>query len=391
MTAKLQRVPYSSERRFINRNDPIELVTSLVERVSRGERPRRRVVIIYGERGTGKSWLLQHLDHLIASSGMAVSCYLDLRRYQNQPPARAGDHVSQILQKLAQVLDGGGLPAEADCNCWSDLVVDKTRELPRPLLLLVDHVTEMEAPFLELLEAHLLAQLSAFPHVLILLAERGRGHGWKAIGLRLHTHPIDLAPFSAEETLAQLQDQVPRSPYPADEIHGLGGGFPWANYLLAEVPRTQQVGRLDQIVEGYINGQGGLRPIVETLSVLRHFTDSHIEEMVNSCHEVQRDAGMGPADCTALRQRLVDAGLARWSKLASQYKMDEALQRVLISYLEGAQKELLICLHCAAFCMYRSWAQKYDPRWQHEADHHSSELLRLGVSAQDCTCPPDEE
>ncbi|HID63144.1 MAG TPA: ATP-binding protein, partial [Anaerolineae bacterium] len=81
--------PEYSPDKFVDRETEVNLVLERAHTLAEGRTVDRRVVIFTGERGTGKTWLLAHLQtELLALSGVTVFLF-SLREYADWDPILA--------------------------------------------------------------------------------------------------------------------------------------------------------------------------------------------------------------------------------------------------------------------------------------------------------------
>ena len=78
-----ERLLYNHDQ-FVDRTDEVQLVLSKVQRLPRNDSLKRRTVIFHGQRGTGKSWLLQEVVYQLKDKTNVLSVYLDLAAYATQ-------------------------------------------------------------------------------------------------------------------------------------------------------------------------------------------------------------------------------------------------------------------------------------------------------------------
>jgi hypothetical protein len=337
----------------VDREETLEIVLQKVRRISAGLPVERRVVIFHGQRGSGKTWLLQELE----------------RRLHNYITPRLID-----LRERAEV---------------STIKVQIPEQ--RPLALLVDNVNEASESQLDALLERVLAPLVQEKDVLIVLAERGRPHYWTAPEFREKSDEFDLGPFEPGDVEEQIKRQVPTAAAQAAEIESLGGGYPWSTYILARhLPQKRTA--LECCVALFLEGlDGSLRSYFEALSVLRAFDETRIGPLLRAYSPAFASRVWDYAACRKVRQRLVATMLARWNGDARGYVLDEPLRLVLEAALCERDLELWVLLHCTAYRLYADWAEDYEQSrewWAQEKQHHANRLKGAGRSPADC---PEEE
>lgn len=399
MNALPERLAYDHDK-FVDRGAQVQLVLDTVRRLLRGELLARRTIIFYGQRGSGKSWLLQELAYQLQDWAQVLSHYLDLQKLVVQMPDQGATVVSDALQAIDRVVTerigepAASLAPTSGPDQWATLLVDHVQALPGPLVLLVDHVEEADKTLLETLEAHLLAPLSNAIQALLVLAGRGRGYPWKSPELRLRAQHWDLETFSLPDTHSQIARQIPASVPTAQEVQELSAGYPWTNYLLARSASAEWAQVLDQIADQMLAGYTELRPYLEALCVLRAFDEPRMPELLESYKDGWPDQRWDHLACRRIRERLTRAALIRWRQEAGGYVIDEALRPILEKGLLLRDGELWYALHCAALCLFRDWVQRYSrsgDRWQAEAEYHAARLSEAGFDPDDCAHLPAQK
>jgi hypothetical protein len=208
---------------FLNREQEIALFRDLLDRVASGRAGRMRTLVLEGQRGIGKSWLLRHFHHLAesemhekpgtciapflirfkpdpqtstprlefgadGSTDCIVVCALNqVTKLSDQPQESAKEFMRQVLQWLAdrfydkQLIETALAPIYS-AGELSDLL---TRLLERRLnaekavvILLVDSVYEADWEIVRVLEDYVLAPLLALDRVAVVLSGRGRPFPW---------------------------------------------------------------------------------------------------------------------------------------------------------------------------------------------------------------------
>lgn len=350
MSTVLERLSYTHDK-FVNREEAIGIVMEKARRIAEGLPVERRVVIFHGQRGSGKSWLLQELQ-------------LGLRQYLTP-------HLV-VLSKQTKV---------------SDI---KTRRPPeQSLALLVDDVNEADEELLEVLEEQVLAPLVGETNVLIVLAERGRPHYWNTPDFREKSDEFDLQPFDLNDMREQIERQIPGAVQHAEEIGWFSGGYPWSTYILACLfPDVAKA--LEHLVNLFFEGvenEEELCRYAEALSILRAFDETRMQPILQTYAPEFADRTRGYAACRKIREDLVTTTLARWDENARGYVLDEPIRLVTEAALCERDRKLWVRLHCAAYRLYVDWAEKYEQSrawWTSEAQHHERRLELDGRSPADC-------
>jgi energy-coupling factor transporter ATP-binding protein EcfA2 len=376
----LQLPEYAPEK-FVNRYEEIKLITQKVGALAEGRPVERRTVVFIGERGAGKSWLLDHLQAILPRQFRDLKVLrLDLKAYVDEDPTWA---VADMIQRVSIETSGPGERLGPDLATMSRRLMEHLRGVLQKsiLLLLMDHVHESDWNLLPLLEDYLLGPLAAESRVLIVMTGRGRLYPWKTPELRLKAEFIDLLPFQhPEETRAQLERQVPRRALSqVEEIHRLSQGNPLANYLLGTLGVLEG---LDRVVEEILepvpaDRRRQVREYLEALCVLNAFDEERIPEMLAAYYGDDSYRQWTYAQARQVREELIRWAFARWNADAGGYILDPVARRLVEEYLKKAQPEKWQALQRAAQDMYTRWARDFArtrERWQKEAVYHHRSL-----------------
>ncbi|MGQ9561855.1 MAG: hypothetical protein ACUVWA_15300, partial [Candidatus Oleimicrobiaceae bacterium] len=159
---------------FVNREEAIKLVVDKARSISGGAPVRKRVIVFEGYRGSGKSWLLQHLAReILPALGSTLAVYVDLRAHQNKTSnAAVIDVIEQIFGSLS-VNPSSPKKPQPPLNVAADWLIKEVHaHSDKVLVLLLDFVYEARQEILELLEKHVLGPLVVIPHVVIVMAGR---------------------------------------------------------------------------------------------------------------------------------------------------------------------------------------------------------------------------
>lgn len=404
MSSPVGRLSYHQDL-FANRQEIITLVRSSVERLRQGSPPDRRVVRCYGVAGSGKSWLLRHLQQIIQdeSSKTAGPQILALRLCLVEDPAHlANDPVwtyplslpvdAQIIVPLLRWLIERVIEARGATPAWTDATDDQQRlserlgneitTTGRPLVLLVDGLDEHPKEVIKVVEEYCLLPLLQRRDVLLILAVRlppSLVYPWSR-ELVFHSQDYVLTPFSSSD----VQDQLAKAkaanvqplptigPAQADEIILKGGGYPQSNLALASAfdpsiggwPNPAQTFRseADRLLTSV---KAHLRPAFEALCVLRQFDEYGMADWLQA-YGLPASSSITPTDLTRTR-------LAQWDSRVNAYVMDEALRRLLENALYFENRDRWRALHQAARLFYQEWVADYPrtaDRWRAEAEFH---------------------
>jgi hypothetical protein len=346
----LDKLPHNPKK-FVDREKALEIVLEKARRIADSLSVERRVVIFHGQRGSGKTWLLEELKH------------------------RVREHAEPYLVVLGEVK--------------VDTIRSKIPKV-RPLVLLLDEVNAPDDPFLDELLERVLAPLVQESNVLIVLAERGQPHYWAAPEFREKADEFDLEPFTPDDTKKQIKEQVSKTKAKSDIIVSRTGGYPWANYIFAR-HLPDEKGGLERCVELFLQDvEDELEPYFKVLSVLRAFDETRMG-LIFPSYPLFADQTWSYAICRDRRKELVKTTLTKWKEEERGYVLDSSLQIVLETLLYEQNHKLWKRLHCTAYRMYRDWAEKYEQSrtwWAKEAQYHAHRLKDAGHSPTDC---PEEE
>ena len=349
---------------FVNCEEALEHVLNRAEVIAFRQLVRNRVVIFYGEQGSGKTWLLHELEYRVQNVGLEVR-FVDLKALWQE----AREHASSAVAAFQAVLDG----------------------VARPLTLLIDDIHEASDEALEQLEAQVLAPLAQEKDVLIVLAERGPPHYWETPEFREKSDTFDLEPFEEHHIEEQIEKQVPETEASIDEIERLGGGYPWATWLLAKrLPAPTAPGECVSLFLAKVDKD--LRPHLEALSGLRAFDETRMEPLLQTYWHNPGDQTWDYTSCRRLRQRLEATNLVQWDDKKRGYLIHEPLRRVLEESLLARDLHMWTLLHCTSYQLYADWATKYRQSrtwWLQEAQYHSIRLQDADYAPGDC--PGSEE
>lgn len=374
------QLPEYAPDRFVNREEEVEKVVQKVRTLTEGKTVEKRTVVFVGERGVGKSWLLDHLQTVLPRQFRNILVIrLDLREYEGKDPAWA---VADMIQRVSVETGGPSERLGPDLAAMSRRLIEHLRGVLREsiLLLLTDHVHESSWNLLPVLEDYLLGPLAAEPYVVIVMTGRGRLYPWKTPDLRLKAEFADLQPFQQiEKTKAQLERQARQALPNAQEIHRLSHGNPLANYLLGALGLQEG---LDRVVEAILEPvlperRRQVREYLEALCVLNAFDEERIPDMLATYYSDDTYRQWTYAQARQVREELVRWAFARWNADAGGYTLDPVVRSLVEEYLKKAQPERWRDLQRAAWDLYTRWAREFTrtrERWEKEAAYHHHSL-----------------
>ncbi|MBM4428750.1 MAG: ATP-binding protein [Chloroflexi bacterium] len=383
-------LPYE-EKRFVDRQDEVELVLGKARAIQRGELLHQRTVAFYGPSGSGKSWLLGELNRRLHDKEFAsfVVLLAALHPYTGEQPVLA---VEKLLYWAAEQIGKTcgitptGQHANASLSERSNWLCEDIKRAQRKVALLVDDVDEVSPDFLRELESYFLAPLVKLPGILVVLAGRtrdprpGEGYTWKSPELKLYSVECDLGPFDEQYTKDQLARQRPEAVPIAAEIREAGGGYPLSNWVLGGQVAGQppawkdKAAALKDCADALLgNVEATLQPYFWALCVLRAFDEERMPPLL-ATYFGHAPTSWSYAECRRLREEMVRTRLARWMAERGGFAMDEAVRTALENALQENDREMWQRLHRAAYELYAQWVKDYPraaARWQPEADYHA--------------------
>ncbi len=340
-------------KKFVDREDALEIVLDKARRIAGSLPVERRVVIFRGQRGAGKTWLLKELERCL--SNCVNPYFVDLS------------------------------------ECEIDTIKAQISVQQRPLVLLIENIEATKESQLDELLEQVLSPLVQERNALIVLVERGRPHYWSDPAFREKSDERDLEPFGSVYIEEQVQKQVPKAIVNIADIESLGGGYPGSTYALARY-LPQKMTALEHCVTLLLQGvPKDLQPYFEALSVLRAFDETRIMPLLRAYSPGFVSQTQNYAARRKVREQLVNTTLAHWNEDAKGYVLDEPLRLVVEAALHERDFELWARLHCVAHELYTEWAKKYKQSsewWAEEKQYHADCLEKAGRNPADC---PKEE
>ena len=88
-----------------------------------------------------------------------------------------------------------------------------------------------------------------------------------------------------------------------------------------------------------------------------------------------------------IREMIVKYAFTRWDDKSGGYKLDDTIANLLEEYLKHNEKETWQRLHCAAYRLYKGWAEQYPATKDtslEEADYHQEQLEEADFSIDQC-------
>jgi len=380
-------LPEYSANKFVQRAEASAVVARIHDLID-GKPVLKRTMAFSGERGTGKTWFLKHLQEEAGKIRTVRVYFLDLGKYASLDPVVA---VANILKDFRERVI-------KQKNGFGATLADMSRQLAQELrfilrdqvlLLLVDQAYESDWSLLGALEDYLLGPLAVEPRVMIVMTGRGWAYPWKTPELRLKAEFGKLGPFpKVAQTAEQLEKQVSRNiAVQAQRIHDQSGGNPLANYLLG-------VGESIDFVLNYIieilppETRKRAREYLEALCVLQAFDEERIPTMLAAYYGSPAYLQWSYAEARKVRDLLVrDTAFARWNEDAGGFVMDSQVRWLAQNYLKTEQHKKWRDLQCAAYRLYKGWIEEYSrarEHWQAQASYHAQQLQDQGHDLEEC-------
>lgn len=374
---------------FVNHDSEIELVEDAVSAAVEREAERKRAVTFYGERGSGKTWLMRRLGNLLPKDFVDKNVEV-LSLFLAPPPVEpvpAPDEPrwfaveSESTMAEAVVLEA----VKWVCRRWAilhdpnagldELTYWLGRDLPRKTdrtyVLLVDSVFEVNRDWLPRFEDHLLAPIASLENGLVVMTGRGAPFPWRSVPLRNDHCERVLAPFSEHAVADQLHsNHLNDDPARVALIRKLGGGYPLNSYILAQAdPPSLALDKLIRVLLEFVQRpqQSQASEALISLCVLERFREREISSMLTFyriCFEPSEPAPKFAAeDARRVRDVLLENALVRWE--IDGYTINASVQIAFRSYLCYRNISLFEYLIDRAEAMYLEWADKYENAREH--------------------------
>lgn len=378
----VEEFPKYSPDKFVNRESETDKIIELIENIF-VPKPSNRVVNILGERGTGKSWLLWHIQEKIRNIDKIKVYRLDLMKVEYnkaEPVLGTLDILNSFIRDLVPDRKAGTLgttPAEMSRH---SIEIIQTLLKEKVLVLLLDHVYESDWKLLGNLEDYWLGPLAVEQRTFIILAGRGRVYPWKTPELRLGAEFIDLEPFDEHYTAKQLKQISNEAAKRLSQILDLSGGNPLGNYLLGTNQDMERA--LGILIEATLENvpqdqRLRIREYLEALCVLRSFDEERIPKMLAAYYNDPMIERWGYSQARQVRDELVQATFANWNEEMGGFEIDKLVKRIFEYYLKMFKRNKWEALQRTALKLYEAWTTKYERTkdyWQKEVEYHNTNL-----------------
>lgn len=396
---------------FVNHVEEIALVTQAAQDAAARKAKRTRAITFYGERGSGKTWLVRQLGATLPTQLAAaphaaavppthiqvLTLFLappkvevdkhaqressDCLFFQAPSPSAPRSAAEIVEQFLRWVCAQWGVMHDDNASA-SDLVYWLGRDLPRradtAYVLLVDSVFEFGKgnERLPLLEDLLLAPIATLENGLVVMTGRGAPFPWRSVPLRHEHREVVLPPFRAPDVGEQLtRCAVTTNPAHTARVHQLGGGYPLNNYVLGQSdPPEAGLGELVNVLLDFVERDNlSVREALEALCVLDSFREREIATMV-----AQRRAHTGTTElpmeeARRVRDLLLENYLIRWS--VDGYSINESVRVAYRSFLRYHEPSVYAAMVDHAITTYQTWSERYP----NARDHYRRQAAQLAL------------
>ena len=416
VTTSVQRLAYARAL-FVERPE-VEWVRTIVADIvasntagnsASARRPEQaRTLVFYGERGSGKSWLCQHLQRdVLGPMPNVITLFLGFYAnphakheahprewYLGQPIDEADPQSIERVRRDIVIWIAQHIGATVDVAASTEAVVEaliaRLQSLPHTLphttvVFILDSIFEQAWTFLEQLESPALASLARQPNTLFVMTGRGRLYPWQSPYLRMQAIYAKLSAFDLKQTQAQLEklglnDAEGR----AETVLALGGGTPLSNALLAQSsahsPAQSPAHLLGQVVAELLSPVPNehTQRSIQALSILRDgFREDEIPVLV-AAMEPDPEAGARIQQWTLrdirhMRDVLTETRLVQWDN--GRYLVDESVRVPVQNWLRLEHPQRWRHLVQTAADTYAEWARKYEAHYPNSARHYAQQAL----------------
>lgn len=400
MNQSLSSILAYSEGKFVKRPEFEQLVERLYPATENagiapsGSPPPP--IYLHGDFGIGKSWLAYHFcsqspdtlpartpskpdnNRLLVSLVTAPpsSPLSDTIRFIPIPTPDDTQAITEQIREMLRWLAEKLAISVAPSGSASELIYRITRDLSaqsRPLILLVDGLSEVPDSLLVELESYLLAPLAALPQVRLVLVEPS-SYPWRFPTLRVDGETIAVRPFEEKQVVEQIA-KLMDPPLLLDAVtleqivefgqcvplhtacltaevvdkglkeglqHGLDAII---HHILRNVPAARQT-RVRSYMEALCIRDDGFHETMIVPLLAQHPDSGVIEEGTIRDLKQARD----------IRNELFDAGLI--TSKGALYEMEKPTRHVFQRYLESYKRTVWTALHKAALAFFQDWATK---------------------------------
>jgi hypothetical protein len=381
-------IPAYNSTRFVDRNEELDQVASLVQAKQGGKATDTRALVVRCERGSGKTWFSLHLKRSVLSTYQNVKTLLICLA---QPAGISGpmadewvpptpqvqqDQLTDLVTWVTTMLEikWGEKPNLAELKNWM-ANIDKSQLL----VVILDSVFDADHSAQEWLEDNLLRPLLEAERTLLVLTGRGTPFTWTSEDLGPNAKALDLKPFPrnfAQEQLEKLRETIKmhEDRYQPDEIWAISNGYPIVIALLAKGDELEVV--VEELLDDLVNLDQ--RNMLEALCPLQKFGETEIAPMMKA-------RGVLPEAWTLqdIRKNVRDSLIASslMKRQGGYFYLDENVRHVLCEYLKRCKRECWLDLNQAAHDLYAGQARDPKYRAQHAYFADLAEIYQKEIAA----------
>jgi len=390
---------------FVNREREIREVTDRVEQLKSGEAVERRVIVFYGPKGSGKTWLSCKLIQELRENYQVSAEHIDLADVQLRGatgpdmPLVLEEVFNRYVAKKPGGRDAWGPPPADNAQLSAHIVrlVEDAAKEQGVAVLILDHVNRLDRSAMDLVDQFLILPLSQLPRVVLVLNGRQDAPTWKSSQVRFKTAEMDLRPFPGENIRDQVERLNPSALVHISQIEELSGGYPLVTRLLTEAIAAGATNLHDALTRCVneilaevpdepppaFRDAPSVRECIRALAILSDFDEDRnkffLAEFLHR-PDLQNNA---PHWHRTLIRALLDTQLVKpHRKEVGGYAIDDVVRHVVEAWLRETQYKEWIRRHCFALRFYDRWANEYAAtaaRWREKAEYHRSQLRAAGM------------
>lgn len=372
---------YSSQY-FVDRKEVV-LINKFIDVIRANPKAEKRVVNIWGGRGSGKSWILHYLQETLNAKGDLRTYYLNLADFGKKDPLIS---VLEIIDGFADEMglkQGGKIrfgptPSEASRKLIEAI---RSELKKKPLVLLVDHVYESNWDLLANLEEYWLGPLAVESGTFIIMAGRRREYPWKTPELRLRANTVTLQPFDKDQLALQLIKRDLKPEVKFDLVKNSFGN-PMANFVFATKGKKEALEELITTsldIAPLTNNKKTAREYLEAVSVLQAFDEDRMKVMLAAYHDDESYKNWTYVQARQACNMLIESSLAHWEEARGGFVIDSDLRAFVLEYLSTQKSDVLKKLNQAALKLYEGWTKTYkqaEKQWKGEIKYHKALIIK---------------
>lgn len=368
---------YSSQY-FVDRKEVVA-INKFIDVIRANPKAEKRVVNIWGGRGSGKSWILHYLQETLNAKGDLRTYYLNLSDFGKR------DSLISVLEIIDTFADEMGLkqgekirfgptPSEASRKLIEAI---RSELKKKPLVLLVDHVYESNWDLLANLEEYWLGPLAVESGTFIIMAGRRREYPWKTPELRLRANSVTLEPFDKDQLASQLKKRDIKLQVKFDLVKNSFGN-PLANFVFATKGKKEALEELIATsldIAPLANNKKTAREYLEAVSVLQAFDEDRMKVMLAAYHDDESYKNWTYVQARQACNMLIESSLAHWEEARGGFVIDGDLRAFVLEYLSTQKSDVLKRLNQAALKLYEGWTKTYkqaEKQWKVEIKYHKA-------------------